>query len=810
MAVGVALGSGVGLGGAPAWAAPPSADGSSTEQAPIQPPVPLTPLTVLWPADLVADRDASPVAVDLLLTIDETGMVSDVQVVSAVQPFGAVAGKMAAALRFLPATEAGAPIPVQVPLHLVYAPPPVNLSGFVRGGAGEPLGGETVSAAGRTVVTRDDGSFAFRGLPSGPTEVRVTGGEERSIAPVTVTLSATEVADVTLAEPAPQEAAPVVGAYKRERAEVQKRAITAEQLRTVPGTMGDPLRAISNLPGAVRTPLDAGWLLVRGGAAQDTGVSIDGMPVPLIYHLGGFTSVVHPGFVQEVNFFPGGQSARYGRASAGIVDLVTNRAPTALDLRAGANIIHAGLYAAVPFQNGGIAIGARRSYLDWVLNAVPGVSDESAAIAPKFYDWEGKLSWHDLDVSILGYSDTISASNTRGQAVDITTGTQRYALSERVKIGDRKLRFQPYYGNESLVLYAEGLDLAEEEHVQSGGLRVETPDDGDGGWGWSAGVDTLYQHVRVTANSVQREGNLTSPEPYADLRIGDARRIVLGARLDSLLVKDQVPRLGFSPRISGVYPVGEALSFNADLGVYHQPPPRDLVVGPAEGSALELQYSYGGGVGATWKPGALQIEGSAYWRRLENETATEVDGTLGQGQGLAYGLETLTRYNQGRFSGWLTATWSRSFRREEPSLAWGGSTYDQPVYVVLIGAYDLGRGWTVASRFRYASGFLLPTEDDTPTAYDVFTQTEVPLEGDSAGRLPAYHALDVKISKHVLARHVVLDTYLDVQNVYNHRIPEPVMTGFPELVSEHYYGYGLPVLPILGIEGGFRSEKKSR
>ena len=44
----------------------------------------------------------------------------------------------------------------------------------------------------------------------------------------------------------------------------------------------------------------------------------------------------------------------------------------------------------------------------------------------------------------------------------------------------------------------------------------------------------------------------------------------------------------------------------------------------------------------------------------------------------------------------------------------------------------------------------------------------------------------------------ILDAYLDVQNLTNHRVAEPLITGFGE--SSPSYGFGLPILPIFGVE----------
>ena len=245
--------------------------------------------------------------------------------------------------------------------------------------------------------------------------------------------------------------------------------------------------------------------------------------------------------------------------------------------------------------------------------------------------------------------------------------------------------------------------------------------------------------------------------------------------------------------------LSEMVTLVADGGMYHQPPPYEMLVGPPEGSTLLLEESYGGGGGVRVTYGPFNIGVDAYDRMISRMTAYEEDGSLGQIQGSAAGLETMVRYTGSRLSGWVSYSFARALRREESSDAWYPATYDQPSTLVVVGAADLGKNWTLGARWRFASGFPLP-EDDEVEAYDVLKSETVVLEPTREGRTEPFHALDLKISKRATYRHWRLEYYLDVQNVYNRRVAEPVISGVWEAYGTQTYGFGLPVLPILGIE----------
>src|SRR5207253_1939564 len=71
-----------------------------------------------------------------------------------------------------------------------------------------------------------------------------------------------------------------------------RRTIERREIERIPGTNGDALRSIQNLPGVARPPGIFGALLIRGSGPQDTQTFIDGIYVPIIYHFGGLSSVV--------------------------------------------------------------------------------------------------------------------------------------------------------------------------------------------------------------------------------------------------------------------------------------------------------------------------------------------------------------------------------------------------------------------------------------------------------------------------------------------------------------------------------------
>ena len=71
---------------------------------------------------------------------------------------------------------------------------------------------------------------------------------------------------------------------KKPPAAVTRYELSQPELTIVPGTFGDPLRVIQNLPGVARTPFGLGALVIRGSSPNDSGVYVEGHRIPILYH----------------------------------------------------------------------------------------------------------------------------------------------------------------------------------------------------------------------------------------------------------------------------------------------------------------------------------------------------------------------------------------------------------------------------------------------------------------------------------------------------------------------------------------------
>ncbi|MBI3178611.1 MAG: TonB family protein, partial [Deltaproteobacteria bacterium] len=308
-------------------AAPAHAGIAEERQAPVAKPAPVLTrapeLTQFYDAEYPAALLAQGIGGEVLLDvdIDAAGLVFRVAIKSASHPELAAAALVAAThFRFAPAEIDGVPAPIRIEYRYVFTPDlgepdalsgraesftqeaPANLTGLVReAGTRVPLAGAAILVEGAVLAASgEDGRFSLR-VPAGPLRVVVRSAHHEPYE-TEVTVRADEGVELRVylvrTSLSPFE---TVVRTRAEQSEVSKVELNRREVSRVPGTFGDPVRVIENLPGMARTPGGLGGaLLVHGARPSATAVTLDGVLIPLLYHFGGLTSVVNAEFLENI------------------------------------------------------------------------------------------------------------------------------------------------------------------------------------------------------------------------------------------------------------------------------------------------------------------------------------------------------------------------------------------------------------------------------------------------------------------------------------------------------------------------------
>lgn len=518
------------------------------------------------------------------------------------------------------------------------------------------------------------------------------------------------------------------GTLVRERRNVANIArgahhIEGREVNELPGTYGDPAKAIENFPGMGRVVRSQGSLLVRGAAPEDTAVFVDDFEIPDLYHFTGSTSVINIPFVESVQLVPGAFSARFGRATGGMVRIKTRKLPTDGFHGFGKfDVIDGGLYLGAPVTDE-LAVGAsaRRSWIDLGRNAqiaVTGARD--IVLIPTYWDYQLKLDWdpspgHEYVAFLFGSGDReLYTRDASGQSVPyqrlVDSDFHRLAFRAENRLGaGLKNRFNIVFGYERRLRDEQFGARSERGDAIDVQLREELT------WGSDsidivAGIDATARYDRIALRGASRpltdrvfpqpvpligrdafSGTLTGAgeevlflprftvagflegtwEPF------DKLYITPGMRFDTY-VYDEGVRLSVEPRISASYefiPGDYGFLLKGAGGLFQQPPTAlDVAASRLAGISLNPQSALHGQLGFEQKLGRGRSFSSTIYGvgrgRIKDRTLTFpanpapfqtpiVDTT----NGYSYGAEFLVRTGSSeRYFAWVSYAIARHTR----------------------------------------------------------------------------------------------------------------------------------------------------
>jgi TonB family protein len=627
--------------------------------------------------------------------------------------------------------------------------------------------------------------------------------------------------------------------------EPTKRVLTNEEITKIPGTNGDALRSVQNLPGVARPPGLDGALIVRGSSPRDSSVFIDGTEVPLVYHFGGLSSVVPSETLERIDFYPGNFGPEFGRLSGGVVD-VGMKAPAKdhiggllqFDLIDGRIVVQGPLGDKTRFM-----LGGRRSWVDAWLGPVLRSGGVEVSTAPVYYDAQALIE-HDvtddttLRLFVFGSDDRLkllvaspdSSDPAVGGDLLLHTGFSRLQISADTRLNDA-VRWrnmvsvghdveQVGVGNLYTNTRINALNLRSDLRAQlapsvslNGGLDIQTgtydvawrvpPFDIDSGQGGGPAFGRPVTELKA-------DGTWLRPAAYVQAELTPIKGLKLlpGVRGDYVHDASEWtidPRLGVR---YDLYPTSLRTTLKGGIGVFHKPPEAYETIrpfgNPEVRSERALHYTLGFEQELS-RPLEVSVEG--FYKDLGKlvestpSSATE-SGTdyANVGHGRSYGAEFLVRYKpEGRFFGWVAYTLSRSERKDSATEAYKLFESDQTHILTALGSYKVGRGWQLGARFRYVTGSPYTPYVGGVMDHDAGVYSPLEQQPQYSSRLPAFSQLDVRIDKTWDFQSWKLSTYLDVQNVYNRKNTEDISYNYD--YSEHKQAQGLPILPVLGIRG---------
>jgi hypothetical protein len=619
-----------------------------------------------------------------------------------------------------------------------------------------------------------------------------------------------------------------------------EQTLTSADLQSLKSLIADdPLRAVQALPGVAATDDVRSEFSIRGSDFGHIGVSLDGIPSPLLVHTvhgvsdAGSLAMINSDILDTVTVSAGSYPQRFGDRTGAFVDFRTrDGARDRVHARASVSAVNASGLLEGPLGDGARGswlVAARQSYADWIVKRI----DPDVTGTFGFTDAQGKLAYalsprHTLHVNLVAGRSQFNERRTAYGANSLDVG------ANRAGIASVSLRSTP----------TPALTITQRVYGVAGRYRNRNPDDAEIGrgasrdlsyrvdatqalsprllieagghlqWLRASGRETSfdiggvpYERAFEASASRQSAYALARWEPHARLLISP------GARVDHWSVTGQTQA---SPWLQTEWRLPRAWIASASGGLYRQAPELEEVFGPHGSLELRTAQAWQGDAGIGQRIGVWRWQLTAFVRREENQPRLpEIDPKMRGGffvppsyltryqnaiDVASHGVEIfLHRRAPNGLSGWIGYAYANTENYDVNLDERFPGDVDQRHTFNAYGRYRLSDRTSLSARFRYGSNTPVPGYYDEQGGRFFISDQR------NQARLPAYTRLDLRADRTLSTGRRRLTLFGEVVNVYNRhnlRAVTPLfvgrgMSGLYEAVPPTARLF--PIIPSIGL-----------
>ncbi len=208
--------------------------------------------------------------------------------------------------------------------------------------------------------------------------------------------------------------------------------LTGEEIRLLPHITDDVFRAFHRLPGAAATDFSAPFHL-RGGTLDEVKVELDGLELFEPFHMRTLfspLSIIDEGIIANAQVLSGGFTAENGNHMSGVIDIASQWAGSEPVYELGVSFVNAFVRGSGAWgERGAFQFAARRGYLDLVADAAS-VGDEE--FTPRYHDVFAGAGYAitdstNIDTHVLLANDHVDYSSVDESESGASKSSQKYA-----------------------------------------------------------------------------------------------------------------------------------------------------------------------------------------------------------------------------------------------------------------------------------------------------------------------------------------------------------------------------------------------
>ncbi len=634
----------------------------------------------------------------------------------------------------------------------------INLNGAVKSTEGDIL-------PMANILILPDSLIITSGM-GGKFEVRISAGEKQLIISYTgyETLNATIFlqSDTTVAFRLPTKVAQlkevIVNADRFSPEDIVQSTrmstttIAQKDIYAIPvlGGEADVIKTLQLLPGTVRGVEGSSDLFVRGGAADQNLVLLDGAPIYNTSHLFGFLSVFNPSILDNVEAINGAFPAEFGGRLSSILN-INSRAEVVDQRKISADIglLASRLYVEQPLikKKASFWLAGRRTYIDQVVKTI------GEELPYFFYDVNGKLilqpsSKNKIEFSFYSGEDILDifrdrnndgdgflTSYSSGNSSQSFIWTQALASRWVSKISLTRSAFQYNISNrfEENAVTA----LSDIEDYSAKIIFVK-----DSAWRNSTiKVGAEWIRHSINPNIINSTGTIAEILESSTSAGKLAHELAFHAQQITPISTSLSVNAGFrgsagvvngknyfvpEPRLSLRYALNTKQSVKLSysrMAQYMHRISNSAISTPTDvwytvTDVIKPQTSHQ--VAAAWQwfgsRKKIFMSTEVYYKTMRNLIGyeegtnlffnTDFESKLIQGNGRAYGAEVLVRKETGKLTGWVSYTLSWSGRQFDliNGGSWFPSRYDRRHNGAIVAQYAVGTQWAGSLVLEFISG----------------------------------------------------------------------------------------------------------
>ncbi len=675
---------------------------------------------------------------------------------------------------------------------------------------GETIIGASISVVGTSIgASSNEYGFYSLSLPAGPNSILVSAVGMKP-AEMKISLAKHEELNVELEEASRELDSVTVSSSASGRSltnpQMGIEKINIAAIKNVPVLFGekDVFKTMQLLPGVKSVGDGNSGFYVRGGAADQNLVLLDEAPVYNASHLLGFFSTFNSDAIKNVTLYKGDMPPKYGGKLSSVVDIKMNDGNNQdFSMSGGIGLIASRINVEGPIQRdkSSFLVSARRTYVDVFLQLFGDSTIKKTKLY--FYDLNTKINF------ILGEKDKLYLSGYFGRDVlsqDELTGINWGNATATLRwnhIFSNKL-----FSNTSLIFSNYNYKINSNStttnfhilsQIRDWNIKNELQWYLNTGHTLNFGADFIYHTLKPGEISVSGGPAQGLPDRYSlesafyanDVwRISNRLSVSFGARLSVFSIlgegdyyeindegevtdtfhyqKGDVVKtyLVAEPRVSTSYRLNDNSSIKFSIARNSQnlhlisnsssTSPTDKWIASTNIIKPELANQFAVGYYRNFKENNYEFSSEAYFKTMANQidyrdgaevfTNDPIETQLLFGKGRAYGIELSVKKKQGRLTGWVNYTLSKTERQFAGinNGNWYNARQDRTHDIALVGIYQLNSKWTLSATWVYYTGDAItyPSGKYTIDGEVYFYYSE-----RNGYRMPSYHRLDLGATK---------------------------------------------------------------